>query len=240
MTGTLYMIPISLGMVGPDKYQPQYNIDLIDRLDTLLVENARTARQYIRSILPEKDIRSMAIYEVNKHDGYSYPRETVFEKLRSGTDVGFMSEAGCPGIADPGAGIVADCHEQGIRVVPLVGPSSLLLALMSSGFCGQHFSFHGYLPYDKDRRRDLLRTLAASTLKSGETHLFIEAPYRNDQLLKELTELLPSSVRLCIAVDLTTETEEVHQMTIKDWRKKISDMTFHKRPAVFLIGTTTY
>lgn len=240
MAGTLYMIPISLGEVDTDYYQPQGSIDLIARLDTLLVENARTARQYIRFILPDKDIRSMTIYEVDKHDHYSYPEKAVFEKLQDGTDVGFMSEAGCPGVADPGARVVADCHERGIRVVPLVGPSSLLLGLMASGFSGQRFSFHGYLPYDKDRRRSLLREMAGSTLKRGETHIFIEAPYRNDQLLSELVDLLPPNVRLCLAVDLTTPHEEIYQMTIKDWKKKLAEHpTFHKRPAVFLIGTTT-
>lgn len=240
MNGTLYMIPINLGVTQVTQYQPLANIELIERLDILLVENARTARQYIRSILPHKDIQSMTIYEVDKHKGYDYPREEVFARLRSGADVGFMSEAGCPGIADPGARVVADCHERGVTVRPLVGPSSILLGLMASGFSGQAFSFHGYLPHDKGHRQALLRSIANSAMQTGETHIFIEAPYRNDQLLRELTETLPSKTRLCLAVDLTTPQEEVYQMTIHDWRKKLATHpTWHKRPALFLIGQTT-
>lgn len=238
MAGTLYLIPVSLGDSPTAAYCPEGNRTLVDRLSHFVVENARTARRSIRALCPEKDLSAVQLFEVDKHEGYSYPREEVLSLLRRGVDVGFMSEAGCPCVADPGAIVVADCHRAGIHVVPLVGPSSILLSLMASGFSGQSFCFHGYLPYDDKARRKLLGDFVARVRRSGETQIFIEAPYRNDRLLAELVSLLPGDLSLCMAVDLTTEHEEIYRKTMKEWSKILSDKrpSWHKRPAIFLIG----
>lgn len=236
MSGKLFLLPVSLGDANPSRYLPPYNIQVIDRLTAFIVENARSARQFIRQLLPQKDISSLTILEVDKHNGYDYPKDELLTLLRSGVDVGVMSEAGCPAVADPGAKIVKECHQNGIEVVPLVGPSSILLALMASGMDGQQFTFHGYLPHDKARRKTLLTQFTTSW--TG-THIFIEAPYRNDALLDELLAVLPHHVRLCVAVDLTTGDEEIHSRTIAEWRSlrnKKRELSWHKRPAIFLIN----
>ncbi|MBR8764533.1 SAM-dependent methyltransferase [Porphyromonas levii] len=234
--GNLYLIPISIGEVGVGRYLPADNLDIIRHTKHYVVENARTARQYIKSVLPEINISTLSIIEVDKHQGYSYPKDEVLQLLRSGMDVGLMSEAGCPAVADPGHHVVADCHRAGIKVVPLVGPSSILLSLMASGFSGQNFAFHGYLTFDnKERRRILLEWQRRA--QQGETQIFIEAPYRNDKLIEELVELLSPSQKLSVAIDLTTPTEEVHTMVLSEWRKLMkSGASWHKRPAIFLLG----
>lgn len=237
MKGKLYLIPVSLGDSPVSRYAPSQNVELVNRLSHFVVESARTARRCIRTLCPEKDLDDLLLIEVDKHKGYSYPRERVMTLLSEGADVGFMSEAGCPCVADPGSIVVADCHKGGFDVVPLVGPSSIILSLMASGFSGQSFAFHGYLPYDDRKRRQALSEAAARVRRLGETQIFIEAPYRNDRLLRELVELLPKDLSLCMAVDLTTESEEIHRMTISEWRQALTrESSWHKRPAIFLIG----
>ena len=237
MKGKLYLIPVSLGESNTSRYAPALNVELVSRLSHFVVESARTARRCIRALCPEKDLDDLLLIEVDKHKGYSYPRERVMTLLSEGADVGFMSEAGCPCVADPGSIVVADCHKGGFDVVPLVGPSSIILSLMASGFSGQSFAFHGYLPYDDRERRQALSEAAARVRRLGETQIFIEAPYRNDRLLRELVELLPKDLSLCMAVDLTTESEEIHRMTISEWRQALTrESSWHKRPAIFLIG----
>ena len=237
MKGKLYLIPVSLGESPISRYAPTLHVELVSRLHHFVVESARTARRCIRALCPEKDLDDLLLIEVDKHKGYSYPRERVMTLLSEGTDVGFMSEAGCPCVADPGSIVVADCHKGGFDVVPLVGPSSIILSLMASGFSGQSFAFHGYLPYDDRERRQALSEAAARVRRLGETQIFIEAPYRNDRLLRELVELLPKDLSLCMAVDLTTESEEIHRMTISEWRQALTrESSWHKRPAIFLIG----
>lgn len=233
--GRLYLIPVSLGDAAVDRYQPAENIKLMADLTTFVVENAKTARQYIKSVLPQVNISQLTIYEVDKHNGYSYPSE-VLAALVGGTDVGLMSEAGCPAVADPGSLIVRDAHRKGVQVVPLVGPSSILLSLMASGFSGQRFTFVGYLPVDDKKRKSLLGDMAHRVRAYGETQIFIETPYRNEKLIAELCRVLPDTLSLCVAVDLTTDREEVHVYTIKDWKKMEGKLTLHKRPAIFLIG----
>ena len=237
MKGKLYLIPVSLGESNTSRYAPALNVELVSRLSHFVVESARTARRCIRALCPEKDLDDLLLIEVDKHKGYSYPRERVMTLLSEGADVGFMSEAGCPCVADPGSIVVADCHKGGFDVVPLVGPSSIILSLMASGFSGQSFAFHGYLPFDGKERRQTLDEAAARVRRIGETQIFIEAPYRNDRLLRELVELLPKDLSLCMAVDLTTESEEIHRMTISEWRQALTrESSWHKRPAIFLIG----
>lgn len=237
MMGKLYMIPVSLGEAKAERYQPQYNIGVMERLRHYVVENARTARQYLRSLFGDLDISTLTIWEVDKHHDYAYPRHEVMAALHEGHDVGFMSEAGCPGVADPGHVVVRDCHKAGIQVIPLVGPSSILLALMASGFSGQNFAFHGYLPFDEQERKKKLNLMQTGVLKHRQAQIFIEAPYRNDRLLQDLTDALPGSISLCMAVELTTPAEEIYRMTLAEWRKKLkSGATWHKRPAIFLLG----
>ena len=238
MTGTLYMIPVELGETETERYIPPYNLSVMDRLEVFVVENARTARQYLRKLFKDKDLNSLNIYEVDKHEGYKYPKEEVFNCLRRGIDVGFMSEAGCPGVADPGAKVVEDCHKGGFRIEPLVGPSSILLGLMASGFSGQSFKFRGYLPFDKEKRKNAFKDIALKSEKYSETQIFIEAPYRNDTLLKELSEALPPTLSICLCVELTTPKEEIIRKTAREWKALIAEkkLSFHKRPAIFLVG----
>ena len=233
------MIPVELGDANPGRYAPLFNLTLLEGLDTLVVENARTARQYIRKLFPDKDIASMQIFEIDKHRGYRYPKAEVLNILKEeGRDVGFMSEAGCPGVADPGARVVEDCHKAGITVVPLVGPSSILLGLMASGFSGQNFRFRGYLPFDKEQRKQAFKEIASRAEKQAETQIFIEAPYRNDSLLSELALALPGNLSICMCIDLTTDREEIIRLKVSEWRTRLADkqLTFHKRPAIFLVG----
>lgn len=235
--GKLYLIPIELGNVEVEQYQPQRTLELLGRLRYYVVENARTARRYLSRSVPGLDISSLTIYELDKHQGYSYPREKVMELLRQGEDVGVMSEAGCPGVADPGHRVVIDCHRAGMRVVPLVGPSSILLSLMASGFNGQYFTFYGYLPHDRTSRRQQLLECQRRALDKGETQIFIEAPYRNDQLIRELCDLLSPALYLSVAVDLTTSEEEITTLPLSLWSKHLKGgLSYHKRPAIFLLG----
>lgn len=237
MKGKLWLIPISIGDAPLERYQPMENTERMARLKHFVVENARTARQYIKKTVPSADISALNIIEIDKHNGYEYPKESVLRLLNTGEDVGLMSEAGCPAVADPGHLVVRDCHRAGIRVVPMVGPSSILLSLMASGFTGQRFAFHGYLPFDKQERRKKLTELQNRAL-GGETQIFIEAPYRNDKLIRELTSALPKSLELCVAVDLTTDKEEIHRYPLSEWTKYLDKgAEWHKRPAIFLIGT---
>lgn len=234
--GQLWLIPITIGSSNPQRYQPQENIEIIGRLKHFVVENARTARQYIKHLLPSSDISSLEIIEIDKHDGYKYPKEIVMNWLLSGLDVGLMSEAGCPAVADPGSLVVHDCHLSGIKVTPLVGPSSIILSLMASGFSGQSFAFHGYLPFDSKQRKRVLQEFTQRAI-SGETQIFIEAPYRNDKLIQELASTLPSNIEICVAIDLTTDQEEIHRYPPKEWVKRLKGgFTCHKRPAIFLLG----
>lgn len=235
--GCLWLIPITIGSPVVERYQPSENVAIIERTKHFVVENARTARQYIKQIIPTANISLLNIIEIDKHNGYSYPREEVFSILHRGEDIGLMSEAGCPAVADPGHLVVKDCHKAGIRVVPLVGPSSILLSLMASGFNGQSFAFHGYLPFDSQDRKKKLQELQQRASK-GETQIFIEAPYRNDKLIHELASTLPSPLEICVAVDLTSQNEEIYRMSPREWITLLAQgKSWHKRPAIFLIGT---
>lgn len=234
--GSLWLIPITIGSADTGNYQPSHNLRVLENTKHFVVENARTARQYIKSVLPKADISQLNIIEIDKHDGYKYPREEVMAILGRGEDVGLMSEAGCPAVADPGHLVVRDCHRAGVRVVPLVGPSSILLSLMASGFNGQNFAFHGYLPFDKQERRKKLQELQRRA-DQGETQIFIEAPYRNDKLIRELANNLPKAIELCVAIDLTTPSEEIHRHPLSEWVALLDKgRSWHKRPAIFLIG----
>lgn len=229
----LYLIPSTLGAADVSFFLPEGTLDVIRGLTHFIVEDAKTARAFLKSCQMPTPQAELDIRELDKHNPDSALR-SVMQALEDGHDTGLLSEAGCPGVADPGARIVSEAHRRDYKVVPLTGPSSLLLALMASGLEGQRFCFHGYLPIDKTERMKKIQRMEESARMRHETQLFIETPYRNNQLLADLLQHLSGETRVCIAVDLTTPGESVRTRKVKDWKKQKPEL--HKRPAVFLIG----
>lgn len=233
-SGTLYLIPITLGDGSFDKVIPAHNNAIINEIDVYIVENIKTARRFLRKAGIEKAIDELIFFEIDKRsDTANYP--TYIKALAEGKNIGVLSEAGCPGVADPGAEIVALAQEKHFKVVPLVGPSSILLSLMASGFNGQSFCFNGYLPIDQKERTYKLRDLERLAFREKQTQLFIETPYRNMPLMKDILTTLNNNTRLCIAVDITLATEQILTKSIEDW-KKDTKLDLNKRPCIFLIG----
>lgn len=233
--GKLYLIPVTLGETDPMDVLPQTVNRSIDFILDYIVENEKTARKFIKSINPQKVQAELRISVLNKHTEISEHELMIAPCLR-GENVGLMSEAGCPGIADPGAAIVKIAHEKGIQVVPLVGPSSLLLALMGSGMNGQSFAFNGYLPIDKSDKKSALKNLENLSHAKNQSQLFIETPYRNNKLVEDLLQTLQPNTLLCIAADITLPTEFIKTLRIADWKRNIPDL--HNRPAIFIIHKT--
>lgn len=230
--GKLYLIPVGLGDSNPDKVFPALNKNIIDSIDDFIVENEKSARRFIKRILPEKSQQSLRLTGLNKFtDETSIP--TFLDAAKEGKNMGLMSEAGCPGVADPGAEIVKLAHRYGIQVVPLVGPSSILLAVMASGMNGQSFTFHGYLPIDRKERKHEIKQLERVSAEKQQAQVFIETPYRNSKLLEDLYQNLHAATRICVACDLTLETEFIRTATASEWKKIKADL--HKRPAIFII-----
>ena len=230
--GTLYLIPTTLGDTEPLEVLPLTIKRTVEGIDHYIVENEKSARRFIKKITPRKTQGSLEINMLNK---YTEP-EILPEYLKpclQGQDMGVLSEAGCPGIADPGAAIVKLAHASGIRVVPLVGPSSIILALMASGLNGQNFAFNGYLPIENQERRRILKSLEKKSRELGQTQLFMETPYRNDKLFTELIRTLRADTLLCIAADLTLKTEWIRTLTISEWSGIRPEL--HKRPAIYAI-----
>jgi 16S rRNA (cytidine1402-2'-O)-methyltransferase len=230
--GTLYLIPSLLGESQADAVFPSANREIVSKVRYFIVEEIRTARRFLKKVCPEIDIDSLTFTLYNEHSS-SIDISSFLEPLLKGEDAGIISEAGIPCVADPGSLVVRLAHESGIRVVPLVGPSSILLALMASGFNGQQFVFHGYLPIDKPARARRLREIEQEILKKDQTQVFIETPYRNLQLLQAITETCQESTLLCIATSLTTSEESIITLPIKEWKKKKPDI--NKKPTVFLL-----
>jgi 16S rRNA (cytidine1402-2'-O)-methyltransferase len=235
--GKLYLIPITLSNPGetsvvPEDVLPQTIKRVIDFIDDYIVENEKTARKFIKSIHPDKKQPDLKINTLNKHTEISAHHEFI-QPLLNGKNIGLMSESGCPGIADPGAVIVKLAHEKGIQVVPLVGPSSILLALMASGMNGQSFAFNGYLPIDKDDKKQALKTFERLSFEKNQSQLFIETPYRNNKLMEDLLQLLQPNTLLCVACDITLPTEYIKTKTINEWKKEKADL--HNRPCIFII-----
>ena len=231
-SGTLYLIPVPLAENVSAKSFTPYLSDTINHITEYIVENSKTARRFLKEAglqIPQSDL---IIHDYGKHNRDGNLNE-FFTGLLAGKDVGLMSEAGCPGIADPGAEIVAFAHQKGIKVVPLVGPSSILLALMASGFNGQSFTFHGYLPIDKVQRSQKIKELENLSEKNKQTQLFIETPFRNNPMLEEILKTCHPNTRLCIACNLTAEDEMVQTKSITDWKKQMPDL--HKKPVIFLL-----
>lgn len=233
MSGTLYLIPNSLGNSDPAVFLPKEIIELIPSLKYFIVENIRNARRYLKSIDRSTDIDGITFFELNKHTE-SREIHTFLDPLLKGEDCGILSEAGLPGIADPGAVVVRMAHQKGLRVVPLTGPSSIFLALMASGQNGQTFRFLGYLPVKSNERSRELRKIESKAISENESQIFIETPYRNMQMFQDILSNCKPSTLLTVAVDLTTENESVITLPLAEWKKKKPEL--HKRPAVFILG----
>lgn len=230
--GNLFLIPCPLGDVEALEVLPASVKRTIERIDHYIVEHEKNARRFIKSIVPEKEQSSLKIQEINK---FTQPEEIspMLNPCLDGFDVGVISDAGCPGIADPGARAVHYAHEKSIKVVPLVGPSSILLAMMASGFNGQNFAFNGYLPIDKGERKTELKRLEKISKEFDQSQLFIETPYRNNQMLQSLTETLNKQTRICVACDITLPSEYIKTASVELWKKIKVDL--HKRPTLFII-----
>ena len=232
MPGTLYLIPTTLSDSPLRQILPDGNADIVLRLKVFIVENVRTARRFLKQVDKAIDIDALRFFELNQHTA---PEQigTYLEPLLQGCDVGIISEAGCPAIADPGADVVALAQQKGIKVVPLVGPSSILLSLMASGFNGQSFAFNGYLPIDKNARAQQLKMLEKRIYTEHQTQIFIETPYRNKQLVDDLCRTLQPHTKLCIAADITLPDAFIRTKTVAQWAK--SGLSIGKRPCVFLL-----
>ena len=235
--GKLYLIPCTLSnpgetTVAPEDVLPHIIKRTIDFIDHFIVENEKTARRFIKSIHPEKVQADLLLSLLNKHTEIA-EHHAMIQPLLEGKNVGILSESGCPGIADPGAVIVKIAHEKGIQVVPLVGPSSILLALMASGMNGQSFAFNGYLPIEASEKKNELKHFERLSQERSQSQLFIETPYRNNKLLEDLVQILNPTTLLCIACDITLPTEFIKTKTIADWKKNKVDL--HKRPCIFII-----
>ncbi len=231
----LYLIPTTLGDSSIEKVLPAEIMEVVRSLKYFVVENTRTARRHLKKMVPEIIIDDLDFKELNEHTQRP-GLELLLEPVRQGFDVGILSEAGCPGVADPGADLVRIAHEQGVKVVPLVGPSSILLSLMASGMNGQNFAFIGYIPVKPAERASAIRDLERNSARDHQTQIFIEAPYRNAKLLEDLLAICNSQTRLCIAVDLTLDSEFVVTKTIANWKKAVPDI--NKRPAIFLLQSS--
>ncbi len=230
--GILYLIPNTLGQSNIDNVLPSYNISVAKNLRHFIVENVRSARRFLKMLDRDIVIDDLSFYELNRHT----PPDRIAELLLpiyEGHSMGIISEAGCPAIADPGADVVAIAQRKNIRVVPLVGASSIILSLMASGFNGQSFAFVGYLPIDKKARIQRLKQLESRASSERQTQIFIETPYRNNQLVQDMVATLKPNTLLCIASELTTDTESVKTLPIAEWAKQQIDI--NKRNTIFLI-----
>jgi len=228
----LYLIPVTLGDVNPELTLPASVFDVIRNLDIFIVENAKTARRFLRKAGFEKSFDDVLLHEIDKHmENQDFG--SIIDLLKTGKPVGLLSEAGTPCIADPGAGIVKLCQDNGIPVFPLVGPSSILLSLMGSGFNGQNFTFHGYLPIDNLELRKKIKAIEMAVYQNDQTQIFIETPYRNQKLFGNLLKTCSANTFLCLASELTTENEVIRSKSIAEWHKTRVDL--NKKPTVFLL-----
>ncbi len=231
-TGKLYLIPTTLGDNEPLEVLPITVKQTIDTIDTFIVENDKTARRFIKKISPDKSQPSLNMFHLNKFtEATEIP--SFLNPCLHGIDVGLLSEAGCPGVADPGADIVKLAHQKNIKVVPLVGPSSILMAMMSSGMNGQSFTFNGYLPIDKGERKNEIKRLERLSFEQNQSQIFIETPYRNNKMLEDLSAVLENNTDICVACDITLSTEFIKTQTANQWKKNKVDL--HKRPTIFII-----
>ncbi len=228
----LYLIPVGLGGDKPEQVLPKYNAEIIAEIDEFIVENARSARRFLRSVGYTRNFDEVTLHILEKHT----PEENIpgfINSVKKGKAVGLLSEAGVPCVADPGNIPVRLCQEKELDVVPLVGPSSLLMALMASGFNGQNFCFHGYLPREKGELKRKLKLIESAVYKNDQTQIFIETPYRNNKMLAALMNTCSDQTSLCIATNLSLTTETIRTKSIRQW--KAANIDFNKKPSVFLI-----
>lgn len=232
MIGKLYLIPTTLGETEPLEVMPLSVKKVVEQIDYYIVENEKSARRFIKKISPKKSQPSLQLMLLDK---YAEELETsrYLDVCKEGVNVGLLSEAGVPAIADPGASIVKLAHENNIRVIPLVGPSSIIMAMMSSGMNGQNFAFNGYLPIDKSERKKTIKDLEKLSHDKNQSQIFIETPYRNEKMFTDLKAALSPTTNLCIAADITLPSEYIKTMMIKDWKHQQPDL--HKKPAIFII-----
>lgn len=233
METALYLIPVTLGETPVSQVLPPYNREVILGIRHFIVEEIRTARRFLKQVERSIDIDALTFYPMGKHaDEARF--SSYLEPLRQGESVGIISEAGCPAVADPGADVVAIAQREGLRVVPLVGPSSILLAVMASGFNGQSFAFHGYLPIDPSERQKRLKQLEGRSQTEDQTQLFIETPYRNGKMIKDVLSACAPNTRFCIAAGLTTADEYVRTQSVAKWKQQ-SMPELSKVPTIFAI-----
>ena len=232
MIGKLYLIPTTLGDTEPLEVMPLSVKKVIEEVDFFIVENEKTARRFIKKITPKKSQSSLHLMSLDKY-AEELETRTYLDVCKNGTNVGLLSEAGVPAVADPGATIVKLAHEKGIQVVPLVGPSSILMAMMSSGMNGQNFAFNGYLPIDKGERKKAIKELEKLSLDKNQSQIFIETPYRNEKMFADLKAALSPTTNLCIAADITLSSEYIKTFAVQDWKHQSPDL--HKKPAIFII-----
>lgn len=239
---TIYLIPCTLGDTPIDQVLPPYNREVILGLRFFIVENVRTARRFLKKVDASIDIDQLTFFELNQHTDRT-KLDTFLEPMRQKQSMGIISEAGCPAVADPGADVVALAMRKGMKVVPLVGPSSIILSVMGSGFNGQSFAFHGYLPIDEAKRVARLKQLEARAYAESQTQLFIETPYRNIKLLNTLVSTLRPQTRICLASNITCADEQFRTLSVNDWRKLLSSVKTEEDqqrlvprvPSIFLI-----
>lgn len=232
MNTALYLLPVTLGDTELNTVLPAYNIEIIQGIKHFIVEDVRSARRFLKKVDREFDIDSLSFYPLNKHtsaediSGYLKP-------LLAGQSMGVISEAGCPAVADPGADVVAIAQRKNLKVVPLVGPSSIILSVMGSGFNGQSFAFHGYLPIEPGERVKRIKQLEQRIYSENQTQLFIETPYRNHKMIDDLLQNCRPQTKLCIAANLTCEGEYIKTRAISEWKGKVPDLS--KIPCIFLL-----
>ncbi len=232
METALYLLPVTLGDTPVEKVLPPYNREIIVNIRHFIVEDVRSARRFLKKVEPSIDIDGLAFYELNKHtapaaiSGYLQP-------LVEGHSMGVISEAGCPAVADPGADVVAIAQRKCLKVIPLVGPSSIILSVMGAGFNGQNFAFNGYLPIEPAERTRRLKELENRVYQEDQTQIFIETPYRNRKLLEEIIRICRPQTRLCIAANITCEDEFIRTRTLKEWKGNLPEL--NKIPCIFLI-----
>lgn len=229
--GKLYLIPTTLGDNEPLEVLPISVKKRVENIDFFIVENEKSARRFIKKITPRKSQPGLRLFLLDKYTS-EFESKSFLDPCFQGVNVGLLSEAGVPAIADPGANIVMLAHQKKIEVVPMVGPSSIILAMMGSGMNGQNFAFNGYLPIEKVERKKRIKELERLSKQNNQTQIFIETPYRNQKLLNELKASLTPSTLLCVAVDLTLGTEYIKTLTIKEWKNESIDL--HKRPCIFI------
>lgn len=232
--GTLYLIPTTLGKTPENNTIPEYVLKIIRKLDVFIVENIQTARRYLQWVgdtVPEYEIEFLVLNKKTPVEEAA----SFLNPLKNGRDVGLISEAGCPVIADPGSPVIHMAHKQDIKVVPFTGPSSIFLALMASGFNGQNFCFSGYLPINKHKRRKQIKKLEEESRRENKTQIFMEAPHRNDELVKDILDLCHPDTLFCTATNVTLPNESIISTRIADWKRKYNKRSIQKEPTIFLI-----